>query len=40
MGLIDAAEEAGLMERLAPPHLDSRLRPVGAIRPILPTATA
>lgn len=40
MGLIDAAEEAGLMERLAPPHLDSRLRPVGAIRSILPSATA
>jgi L-asparaginase II len=38
IGLIDAAEEAELMERLAPRHLDSRLRPVGTIRPILPAA--
>ena len=39
-GMINAAEEAKLLERLAPPHLDSRRRPVGTIRPILPEATA
>jgi L-asparaginase II len=35
-GLIDAAEAAALRERLTPAHCDSRGRPVGRIRPILP----
>ncbi len=40
IGVISTAEEAKLMQRLAPPHLDSRHRAVGTIRPILPEATA
>jgi L-asparaginase II len=40
IGIINAAEEARLMDRLASPHLDSRRRPVGTIRAILPEATA
>jgi L-asparaginase II len=36
LGMIDAAEAARLTERVAPPLLDSRRRPVGSIRPMLP----
>jgi L-asparaginase II len=39
IGLIDATEQEALLERLGPPHLDSRKRPVGTIRAILPPAT-
>jgi L-asparaginase II len=36
IGLLDADEAARLAARLSPPILDSRRRPVGAVRPALP----